>query len=162
MGEDNKKEQNKEKVVDEEITTSVDKLLEILKNHDKLSMNEAAKKLGVGMNVVQSWVDFLVEEHIVGIEYKFTKPFIYLNKPGLKIKKTLKEEPKSFGELKQEFIVKARSKSIPEKDLEGLWENHLKQILERKKDFFFAESEKRGLKNKEKLWKEYQEKLLSM
>ena len=64
----------------EVIRTGVDELLDFLTHNDKTALSEVASKLKIDVNTLQAWVDFLVEESIVGIEYKFTTPYIYLNK----------------------------------------------------------------------------------
>ena len=51
---------------DDTITTGVDALLELLKSTEKIAMPDAAKKLNVPLDTLQSWVDFLVEERIIG------------------------------------------------------------------------------------------------
>ena len=141
-----------------EITTGVDALLGFLKQRDKVSLADVAKELGVNMDVVQTWVDFLVEEKIVGIEYKFTKPYIYLNRnvdPG----EVPKKESDDIDSIKDDFIEKAKGKNIPNTDLQFLWKNHVKQILEGKKDYFFQEASKRGLMGAaSELWEEYKQR----
>ena len=67
-------------MTEEVVRTGVDDLLELLEHSAKIPLADAAAKLNVDAGVIQAWVDFLVEEGIVGIEYKFTTPYIYLNK----------------------------------------------------------------------------------
>ncbi|MBN2459780.1 hypothetical protein JXB28_05840 [Candidatus Woesearchaeota archaeon] len=148
---------------EEVIRTGVDDLLDLLKKTDKISVHEAAKKLKLSSEMIQAWVDFLVEEEIVGVEYKFTKPIIYLNKPQqAKVDTTVKEEPVQSMEIyKAEFKRKAAEKNIPQEKISFFWRNHVKEVLVRKKDFFYREAKKRNLANVENLWKAYGEKLLS-
>lgn len=58
------------------IKTGVDKLVELISEKKKVSVDEAAKKLGVGKNVVQEWAEFLEEEGNVDIDYSFSKVWI--------------------------------------------------------------------------------------
>ena len=74
------------------ITTGVDRLLEYLKGKDLVELKQAARDLGVPVVTLQSWTDFLVEENIVGVEYKFTSPFIYLIEKGKPRKKGSQEK----------------------------------------------------------------------
>ncbi|MFC1649044.1 hypothetical protein ACFL1B_06355, partial [Nanoarchaeota archaeon] len=143
---------------DEEITTNVDQLLELLKQYDKLALQDASAKLGVDQDVVQSWVDFLVEEQIVGIEYKFTKPFIYLNKPEPE-KQKQKEDTTTLIAIKEDFRIKAVKKNIPEQNIQALWQNHLSKALERKRQSFYEEAAKRQLQNTDQLWVDYCQRL---
>ncbi|MAG39285.1 hypothetical protein CMO90_04330 [Candidatus Woesearchaeota archaeon] len=147
-------------MVDETLTTTVDSLINLLKEVDKIELEEAAKKLDLSVDIIQSWVDFLVEEKLVGIEYKFTTPYIYFNKPKEKSKAEKKEE-ESIEKMKEDFHKKAAEKKISKIEAKDLWKNHLLQKMDKKKDFFFKESRKRGLFNPEELWKEYKDKLLN-
>ena len=148
--------------INAEITTSVDELLNLLKSHAKIPMAEAAQKLEVGLDVVQSWVDFLVEEQIIGIEYKFTKPFIYLNNPEALDGKSTRDDETSFEIIKENFFTKAQEKNIPEPNIEALWKNHVVKAAESKKDFFIEEAEKRGIQNINQLWNTYKNKLMEI
>lgn len=145
--------------VTKEVTTGVDDLIELLKTTDRISIDDASKKLKIQLEILQSWVDFLVEEKILGIEYKFTKPFIYLNKEKKESKKIKKQtdEKLSYDTFKQEFVQKATHNNIPEKQIQELWRHHMTEKLDLAKDFFFREARKRGLLKAEKLWEKYKE-----
>src|SRR3989338_6336391 len=66
------------------LRTVADELLELVGKHKKISVEDASKKLKMPAASVQALVDFLVEEKVFGIEYKFTTPYIYLYKEGVK------------------------------------------------------------------------------
>ena len=148
---------------EEVVRTGVDELLELLKTTAKIPLAEAATKLNANIDIIQSWVDFLVEEGIVGIEYKFTTPFIYLNKPVEdhdSKKPDVKDEDITIEYFRDEFYQKARKSNIPEDRIKALWKNHLAQALELKKKFFMFEVDQRKLPNKEILWHEYYEAMM--
>lgn len=148
-------------MADEVIRTGVDDLLDLLKKTDKISVPEAARKLKLSAEMVQAWVDFLVEEEIIGVEYKFTKPIIYLNKPQQPKEAVVKEEPTQGIEIyKAEFKKRAAEKNIPKEKISFFWRNHVKEVVDRKKDFFYREAKKRNLSNIESMWIAYQNKLL--
>lgn len=150
---------------DELIKTGVDELLSILSTTSKMPLTEAAKKLNVHIDVVQAWVDFLVEERIIGIEYKFTTPYIYLNKAletsTSPISPDKIPDDASIGYFKTEFFEKAKRNNIPEEKIPMLWRNHLLQELEIKKKYFFFEAQQRKLMNIDVLWRNYQDKMLA-
>ena len=100
--------------ITKEVTTGVDDLIELLKTTDRISIDDASKKLRIPLEILQSWVDFLVEEKILGIEYKFTKPFIYLNKEQGRKKEKKPEEKLNYDVFKKEFEQKATKNNIPE------------------------------------------------
>ncbi|MBW2990474.1 hypothetical protein KY348_02085 [Candidatus Woesearchaeota archaeon] len=144
------------------VKTGVDELLEFLKKVEKIPLSEAAHKLGVSVSLLQSWVDFLVEEEIIGIEYKFTKPIIYLNKPEEEKKALIREEQEpNLAVYKEDFEMRAFQKNIPQEKMTFLWRNHVGVALERRKAFFFREARKRNLTNTESLWGAYKNRLLS-
>jgi len=58
------------------IQTGADRLVELVSEKKRLILEDAAKKLGVGKDVVQEWAEFLEEEGLVTIEYNFSKTFI--------------------------------------------------------------------------------------
>jgi hypothetical protein len=149
-------------VSDDTVKTGVDDLLEFLKTVNKIPLTDAAQKLGVGISIIQSWVDFLVEEEIIGIEYKFTKPIIYLNKMPQESETKIEEDSSmSLESYKQDFKSHASEKNIPIEKVSFFWKNHVKDATNSKKEFFVREAKKRGLPNVEGLWQTYNNRLLS-
>ena len=144
------------------LQTGVDDLIAMLQNVDRVAMDEAAKRLNISMSVLQSWADFLVEERILGIEYKFTKPFIYLNKEKKPEKTEKKRDTKfTFASFKEEFVKKAKSNNIPDAQVDELWRHHLDERLDEAKDFFFREAKKRSLMETDALWEAYKKSVLA-
>jgi len=139
------------------LRTLADELLELVKKNKKISVEEAAKKLNVPLATIQALVDFLVEEKVFGIEYKFTTPYIYLYKEGVK---GSKEKGRDFAKgiiTKEQFYEKAKEKNMPYEHIEGLWRRYLGQNLGRIREEFFAKArEKKVAEGKiEGLWKKY-------
>lgn len=149
-------------MANEIITTSVDALIALLKTVKNIKIEQAAAELKLPITVIQSWVDFLVEENIIGIEYKFTTPYIYLNKEKIEQDAIRNEEKTTMQMMKEDFQEKAEQKNIPKIETVDLWKNHLLEKVERKKQFFFQEARKRGFFNTEELWKEYKEDLMKI
>ena len=56
-----------------QIETGVDRLVKLVNSEKKISVENAAKKLGISKIVVQEWVGFLEEEKLISIDYKFSK-----------------------------------------------------------------------------------------
>jgi len=144
---------------EEVVRTGVDDLLDLLARSAKIPLTEAAAKLKVDVGVIQAWVDFLVEEGIVGIEYRFTTPYIYLNKAvsAKKVEELDKEENYNIQFFKKKFWEKAKSNNIPESQIEMLWKNHIVQALDIQKKYFYFEAQRRKLQKADELWKEYRE-----
>ena len=139
------------------LRTSADELLDLVKRSGKISVEEAAKKLRSPLATVQELVDFLVEERIFGIEYKFTTPYIYLYKEGVK-GPTGKD--KSFAKeliTKEQFYEKAKQREVPYENIEGLWRKYLKQnLVHIREEFLRKANEKKVPEEKvEELWNKY-------
>ena len=147
------------------VETEVDDLISLLESRGKLGIQEAASELGIGEKFVQSWVDFLVEEKILGIEYKFTKPFIFLNKKNSfedSNSKIMSKKDSGLSLIKKAYLDHAKEKNISEDKALILWNKKLRLALEKRKDFFIFEANKRKLKDVEGLFASYGEKLLAI
>ena len=86
------------------IETGVDKLVEIIRAKKRVSIQDAAKSLGVGPIVVEEWADFLEEEGIISIEYKFATPYLVERKAT---KEEVEKKEKDFHSKREGFIRKA-------------------------------------------------------
>jgi hypothetical protein len=158
------------------VVTGVDALIDLLKKTGQIDVTEAAKKLKYPVDTIQNWVDFLVEEKIIGIEYNLTTPSIYLiTSQQNKNKKSDSGKEfdlghdldsgrdlylgKELSNYKQDFqnnLQINKSKEGSNTD----WKNHISAKLESMKLFFFREAEKRELKEPAKLWEEYKQKTI--
>lgn len=139
------------------LRTVADELLELVRKSKKISVEEAAKKLKMPAASVQALVDFLVEEKVFGIEYKFTTPYIYLYKEGVEEAKA-KERSFTGGLItKEQFYEKAKSKKTPHEHIEGMWRKYLQQNLAHlREEFLRKASQKKVPQDKiEELWKKY-------
>ncbi|MGV8169406.1 MAG: hypothetical protein ACP5N3_05100 [Candidatus Nanoarchaeia archaeon] len=141
------------------VVTGVDRLVDLLKRSPKIEISEVAKKLGYPQETVQSWVDFLVEEKIVGIEYNFTRPTIYLIESKDE-KETSINLSENFKEYKSTFQNKVKARENDSEKAEFEWKDHILNKLELMKQFFFTEAERRRLKDPEKLWEVYKKKVI--
>jgi len=142
------------------VRTGVDDLMDFLKGKEKLPLFDVADALKVSPDIVQSWVDFLVEEGLVGIEYKFTKPFIFLLKPEKGTAKVTKEGELGWETFRRAFMAKARDRSIPEGRAQDLWSDKVIAAVDMKRSFFNDEARKRQLADIDALWNEYRNDVL--
>ncbi|MEK6837857.1 MAG: hypothetical protein AABX69_04340, partial [Nanoarchaeota archaeon] len=60
----------------QEIRTGADKLLELVRSSKEIAVTEAAKQLGVPLQTIESWVNFLEEDGQLIMKYKFTTPYV--------------------------------------------------------------------------------------
>ena len=134
------------------IETGVDKLVRFLRGKGSIPVSEAAQEIGVTTKVIEQWATFLMEEKIIGIDYKFTTPYIHL------IETDLDEDILNY---KKKF-KKEVSKDGSDDHVEYHWKNHILEILDKKKEFFFREATKRGLKNINQIWNEYKAKVTNL
>jgi len=143
---------------EDSVTTGVDALLQILKERKKISLSEAAKELKLKESAIKQWVDFLVEEKIIGIEYKFTKAYLYLNETEEEKEDDKKTE--SLQMFKDEFKKRAQESNIDAGQIELLWERHLLSEIELQKNYFFQEAKNKGIPQPENMWENYKEKTI--
>jgi len=133
------------------LRTSADDLVEVVRRHKKIAIDALAKILKIPGQSVQAMVDFLVEEKVLGIEYKFTTPYVFLNE-------VKKQEQSSPGALtKEEFFKKAREKGVTEDELVILWKRYLTENLPAIRQQFMAKAYAKGATSEkaEELWQRY-------
>jgi len=140
---------------DNRVETGVDDLIRLLQDGEKHILEDVAKSLDISINTLQLWVDFLVEEKVVGIEYSFTKPSIYL------IKQKKEDQNEDLNYFKEEFFKTCREKKIPEEQLDIYWRNHLKEILSQVKSSFVSKTQQRNIPDVELQWKKYIQKIMA-
>ncbi len=137
----------------DELKTEVDAFLELVKKNKKISLIDAAKEMKVPIQTIQLWTDFLVEEGIVGIEYKFTTPYVFMQ-----------EERKGKSALgfigfdtKEVFYEKAKKKGIKESQVRLLWLKYLNANEESIKKLFGDKCRERNVPAHKipLLWKKY-------
>ncbi len=58
------------------IKTGVDKLVDLIKERKRVTIDEAAKQLSMPKELVEELADFLEEREVIGIEYKFSVPHL--------------------------------------------------------------------------------------
>ncbi len=57
------------------IKTGADKLVSIIQETGRISLEDASKALGVNSGLVQEWAEFLEKEKVISIDYSFSKVF---------------------------------------------------------------------------------------
>ncbi len=88
------------------IETGVDKLVELVAQKKKVSLDDAAKELGVSKTVVQEWSDFLEEEGLIGVEYTLSKTYLVEKRLT---KKEAQSKARQYDQKKEAFVRKVDS-----------------------------------------------------
>ncbi|MCC7574312.1 hypothetical protein KO361_01870 [Candidatus Woesearchaeota archaeon] len=138
---------------EETIQTEVDRLIDILKTKKKVELSKLAKELKVSEDIVQNWVDFLVEEKIVAMDYDLTKPTVSIIEDESKTGKPNENEI-------QNYKKKFQNDATKQGNVEFLWKQHILENLESMKTFFYSEAETRDLENIDQLWEEFKTKVI--
>ncbi|MBT3721560.1 hypothetical protein HN789_03940 [archaeon] len=100
------------------IETGVDKLVELVNKEKKISIDDAAKTLGISTVVIREWAEFLDEEKIISIEYKFSKTVLLERKLS---EKEVTQKQKEYSSEKDAFVRKVENSiKTLEKDSLGL------------------------------------------
>ncbi|MBI4439263.1 hypothetical protein HY640_04990 [Candidatus Woesearchaeota archaeon] len=90
----------------EEITTGVDRLVSVIEKRKRISISDAAAELSVPGVVVEEWAEFLKDQGVIDIEYKFTRPFLVKKEFT---KEELVKRSKDFESRKDIFIRQVQS-----------------------------------------------------
>ena len=143
------------------LTTSADELYNLVMSRKKISVEDASKILRLPMNIVQSLVDFLVEEKIFGIEYKFTTPYIYISQEkGKKVHPQISPTPVQEEKpvTKEEFYQKAGKWNIPAEKIDQLWKKYVSENTDYIREVFYKKAKKKNIEDEkiDKLWQKYQ------
>lgn len=143
----------------EKVETGVDRMMSVLEGKGKIPLTELAAELKMSESILQLWVDFLVEERVLGIEYKFTTPYVFLNKKKDAI--VIVDEKVGIELFKKEFFENAKIRKIPQDQILSLWKSHLNEAIEKQKSFFLREAKKHGFSDASTLYVKYKSTLLS-
>ena len=140
-----------------EIRTGADELVELVKKRKKISIEEAAKLLGLKPANIQGLVDFLVEDKKFGVEYKFTTPYVYMLENKVDIEDRKEPEQAREANLKDEFYRKTKERNIPDKKIRELWRRYLDANMANIKDEFYekAKAKKVPYEAISSLWEKY-------
>lgn len=139
-----------------EISTSVDKLVNLVNDHEKISFKQAAKKLAIPVSTVEEWAKVLDEEDILDIDYKLSNPVMIKKKLSKEQKKKELDEFKKSRQVFEKKIESATSyfdeldKKISYvtkifKDMEGVMSSKLGSIDKELDELRKAEQEKEKL-----------------
>ena len=143
-------------MADNVLKTSADDLYELVKSRKKIAVGEAAKILKVPSNTVQALVDFLVEEKIFGIEYKFTTPYIYISQDK---RKKINIQDSLIKKLitKDDFFKKASRWNVSIEKMNDLWKKYVQENLDSIKEEFYKKANSRSIPREkvDVLWKKY-------
>ena len=139
------------------ITTEVDTFLELIKAEGKITLQGAAQRLHVSLETIQAWTDFLVEEKIVGIEYKFTTPYVFIEKEQAQ---KMALNYLNF-DTKEAFYDKAQRRGLTPTQIRHVWLKYLETYQEGIKEAFYTKARERTLSEEkcQELWKRYYEYL---
>lgn len=138
------------------IETGVDRLLDLINKEKRISIEDAAKTLGISKVVIQEWADFLEEEKIISIEYKFSKTFLIERKLN---QEEIKEKQKEYSSEKDAFVRKVES-SLKNLESQSLGLGQIKEEFESIKKSIGGELQKVGNEVKELEKYEYLKKNL--
>jgi len=143
-------------MADNVLKTSADDLYELVRSREKISVEDVAKILRIPDNIVQALVDFLVEEKIFGIEYKFTTPYIYISQEKEK-KIDIQSSLAKKLVTKEEFFQKAGKWNISPEKINELWKKYVRENLDSIKEDFYAKANSKNISGEkvDALWKKY-------
>lgn len=141
--------------------TEIDELLRVLSDKEKITIDEASKLMGVDVETMHTWVDSLVEEKVVLLDYDFLTPIIKLTPEKknevLKKKKDLEllqneSLAKKLG-LKGVFTEKAKKRGFDDNKIKVLWRKFVEINEASIKKEFYEKAKKKDIDTGlEQLW----------
>jgi len=141
------------------ITTGVDKLIKLVKDHKEIELKSAAEILGTPIETVREWAHSLEDEGIIEIKYKLTRSYLKwkeVDKEEIEIEKTSfkNERKKIYSEIKSLDDVLDSEKENLSKLKKGFEEFYksiypkLKELDERTKPLEKSEDKNNKLKER--------------
>ena len=136
------------------LRTDVDNFLELVKSKGRVSLAIVAKELKISLATVQAWTDFLVEEKVLGIEYKFTTPYVFMNVDN---KDEINFKNYVHFDTREEFYKKATQRGLDHIQIKLLWLKYLNHNKRAMQNLFYEKANERGIPKEkiEDLWKKY-------
>jgi hypothetical protein len=136
------------------LRTDVDNFLELVKSKGRVSLAIVAKELKISLATVQAWTDFLVEEKVLGIEYKFTTPYVFMNVDN---KDEINFKNYIHFDTREEFYKKATERGLDNTQIKLLWLKYLNHNKRAMQNLFYEKANERGIPKEkiEDLWKKY-------
>lgn len=150
---------------DRVVTTDVDRLISLVELKKEISIDDAAKQLGVSSKTIESLGDMLEEEGIIHIKYKFTTPYLMYEKPKSKEGMPQSEEEEMFIEdeldMKKEFFSKAKARGADDMKAKMLWGEYAKRYKDFMKKQFLSKAKEKGYPQRDidKMWKKFESEI---
>lgn len=141
------------------IKTDVDRLISLVEQKKEISMEDAAKELGISPKVIESLGDILEEEGIVHIKYKFTTPYFVHETQKLKSDLSEQDEEALSVEeeldMKREFFSKTKARGVSDEQARQLWKAYAQKYKDFMKKQFFEKAQQKGYPKRdiELMWK---------
>lgn len=139
------------------VKTGVDRLIDYLQKNGKTKVKKIANDLNIPVETVKSWVDFLVEERRVLLDYQFTTPYAELTPQE---QSRTNNRGHDLRKVEKYFKQKAKKGEVSDEKSEFLWQQYVKTELDSLKDFFIKEAKKREIEDIESTWQEYRAGIL--
>lgn len=113
-----------------EIKTGVDRLIELVRSRNEISLKEASKELAMPESVLKDWAMMLSQRGILSIEYRITGLYLVSSSMNKEQKERMKKDIKE----KKEIIVRRAKTSLDVLDEKMNNINELKKKLELMKE----------------------------
>lgn len=142
------------------LLTSVDHLVEYVKDHNNCNMTDLKKEINVSTDLLEKWVTILEEYGVLKVKYKGLDAYVQFTE------KETKEEKKSYDlELFRDlFIRKCKTKNMSYDKIKKVWPLFVSENEEEMKDMFAKKAKSEGM-DMEKInvaWERYKKDLVRL
>lgn len=138
------------------LQTPIDELIEIVKVNNNCTITFLRDRLRIPTEVIERWITILEEYEILKVHYRGFEGYI-------QIVETKEEKNVSIdvNDLKNQFLMKAKLKSISTDRIAKLWLVFINEYMEQIKDLFFQKAKVRGYEYNQivKAWELYKKDL---
>ncbi len=97
---------------EEIITTDVDEIIDVLKQNERIELNELAEKTGLSVDIVGEWARLLEEQNLARIEQGITRSYVIWNGETKTAPDSAHQKKKSKGKNAEENVL-LEKKTIP-------------------------------------------------
>ena len=136
------------------MTTPVDSLVEIVKQHKTIKIDKLCSQLGLPSSIVEKWLVILEEYGVLTVNYSGFEGYITYNESQDKKETDIEN-------IKTVFIERCKEKGLTFSQIKPLWFSFLEKTKPRIKEEFIESNKKKGYQSSkiQNAWKKFEKDL---
>lgn len=136
------------------LTTPVDSLVDIVKQHKHIRIEELTKHLKLPSSIIEKWLVVLEEYQVLKVNYSGFEGYVEYSEKQ-------KSNEIDVEDIKTEFIEKCKNKGLTFDQIKPIWHQFLDKAKPQIKEEFFKKSKSQGYKYSkiQIAWKKFEKEL---